>query len=76
MTLVIPTDDTCSAALPVFVNFSVSPELFVPVGVLGNVRLVGATVIAGCGDVCATVCGDSTRAPKINIRITTCRFRT
>ena len=32
-----------------FVSFSVSPALFVPVGVLGKDRLVGESLIAGCG---------------------------
>jgi hypothetical protein len=41
------TDDTCSAAFPVFVTFNFSPALLVPVGVLGNERLVGEIVIAG-----------------------------
>jgi hypothetical protein len=45
------TDDTCSAAFPVFVTFNFSPVLLVPVGVLGNERLVGEIVIAGCGGV-------------------------
>jgi hypothetical protein len=35
------------------VSFSVRPELFVPVVVLGNVRLIGETVIAGCGGAAA-----------------------
>ena len=43
------TDDTCSAAFPVFVSLNFSPALLVPVGVLGNERLVGEIVIAGCG---------------------------
>ena len=45
------TDDTCSAAFPVFVSLNFSPALLVPVGVLGNERLVGEIVIAGCGGV-------------------------
>ena len=45
------TDDTCNAAFPVFVSFKVNPALLVPVGVLGNERLVGEIVIAGCGGV-------------------------
>jgi len=41
------TADTCSAAFPVFVSLNLSPVLLVPVGVLGNERLVGEIVIAG-----------------------------